>query len=510
MTLHKLSAGSGYEYLTRQVAALDSTEKGAIPLADYYSAKGESPGRWVGSGLVGVDGLETGDVVTVEQIKHLFGTGSHPLTADPLGAAYKVYDNTGVDGFNAEVARRVRASTGSTTEGGSTDGEPPYDVVARVRSEVARERFVAAHGREPKTARELSDALARYSRPRQTAVAGFDLTFSPVKSVSALWAVATVEVARAIEEAHGAAVRDALAFIERGALFTREGRNGARQVETRGLVATVFTHRDSRAGDPDLHAHVAVANKVQTRSGKWLSIYGTVLHEHVVAASESYNTALERRLVEALGVVFVERPGGARDKRAVREIDGVPADLCERWSERRKAITARQRELAREFKRAHGRPPTPVEAVALAQQANLETREAKHEPRSEAEQRATWRAEAVEVLGSARSPYRLNGWPRSSSGSSTTRSAGCRSTSPPTSTRSPSPPGCVVRTAPASTGTPAGTTTPATACWRPSSASSHLRAGTTGWRGRPMRSSCRCLLPCSRAYGSSVARRCCW
>jgi conjugative relaxase-like TrwC/TraI family protein len=93
-----------------------------------------------------------------------------------------------------------------------------------------------------------------------------------------------VEVARAIEEAHGAAVRDALAFIEREALFTREGRNGARQVETHGLVATAFTHRDSRAGDPDLHTHVAVANKVQTRSGKWLSIYGTVLHEHVVAA----------------------------------------------------------------------------------------------------------------------------------------------------------------------------------------------------------------------------------
>jgi conjugative relaxase-like TrwC/TraI family protein len=212
-----------------------------------------------------------------------------------------------------------------------------------------------------------------------------------------------VEVARAIEEAHGAAVRDALAFIAREALFTREGRNGAQQVETHGLVATAFTHRDSRAGDPDLHTHVAVANKVQTRSGKWLSIYGTVLHEHVVAASETYNTALERRLVDALGVVFIERPGGARDKRPVREIDGVPAGLCERWSERRKAITARLRELARELKRAHGRPPTPVEAVALAQQANLETRETKHEPTSEAEQRETWRAEAVEVLGSARS-----------------------------------------------------------------------------------------------------------
>ncbi len=89
MTLHKLSAGSGYEYLTRQVAALDSTEKGRTALNDYYSATGESPGRWVGSGLVGLDGLAAGDVVTAEQMKHLFGTGAHPLTGEPLGAAYK-------------------------------------------------------------------------------------------------------------------------------------------------------------------------------------------------------------------------------------------------------------------------------------------------------------------------------------------------------------------------------------------------------------------------------------
>ncbi len=398
MTLHKLSAGSGYEYLTRQVAALDSTEKGATPLADYYSAKGESPGRWVGSGLIGVDGLEAGDMVTAAQMKHLFGTGSHPLTGEPLGAAYRTYDHTGVDGFNAEVARRVRATD---------EQRPPYDVLARVRSDVARERFVAEHEREPDTARELSDALARYSRPRQTAVAGFDLTFSPVKSVSALWSVAPAEIARAIERAHEAAVADALAFIEREVLFTREGRNGARQVETRGLIATAFTHRDSRAGDPDLHTHVAVANKVQTRSGKWLSIYGKLLHEHVVAASETYNTALERRLGEALGVRLAERSRSVRDKRPVREIEGVTAELCERWSQRRASITARQLELAREFRQTHGRPPTPVESVALAQQANLETREAKHEPPSYAEQRQTWRSEAVDVLGSEKEVERM-------------------------------------------------------------------------------------------------------
>ncbi len=51
------------------------------------------------------------------------------------------------------------------------------------------------------------------------------------------------------------------------------------------------------------------------------------------------------------------------------------------------------------FQRDHGRPPTPVEALQLAQQATLETRDAKHEPRTLAEQRTTWHSEAAETLG---------------------------------------------------------------------------------------------------------------
>ena len=396
MTLQKLSAGSGYEYLTRQVAALDSTEKGSIPLADYYAAKGEAPGRWIGSGLVGIDGLAINDVVTAEQMKHLFGCGCDPSSGRPLGAAYRVYANETVDAFNARVDELLGPVAAPT---------PAQRAMAR--STAAREFFVAEHGREPASARELSTALARYSRPRQTAVAGFDLTFSPVKSVSSLWAIAPPEVAAKIERAHEAAVADAIAYIGQHALFTREGKDGARQVETRGLVAAAFTHRDSRAGDPDMHTHVAVANKVQTMQGKWLSIYGRVLHQHVVAASETYNTALERHLVEALGVQFAERPGASREKRPIREIVGVDRGLCEAWSRRRTDIVARQRELTREFRKAHGRTPTPVEAVALAQQANLETREAKHEPRSLAEQRTSWQAQAVDVLGSPEAVDRM-------------------------------------------------------------------------------------------------------
>jgi conjugative relaxase-like TrwC/TraI family protein len=111
---------------------------------------------------------------------------------------------------------------------------------------------LAEHGREPVDARELAGQIAKDSRPRTQTVAGYDLTFSPVKSVSALWAIAEPAVAAVIERAHQAAVTDALTFIENHALFTRTGPQGIRQVNVRGLVAAAFTHRDSRAGDPDL------------------------------------------------------------------------------------------------------------------------------------------------------------------------------------------------------------------------------------------------------------------
>ena len=188
-------------------------------------------------------------------------------------------------------------------------------------------------------------------------------------------------------------------FIEKHALFTRTGPQGIRQVNVRGLVATAFTHRDSRAGDPDLHTHVAVANKVQTLDGRWLSIDGRVLFKANVAASETYNTALEQHLRDSLGVRFAERPGTDPAKRPIREIVGVDPRLNQRWSTRRAHINARRNELAIQFQHDHGRPPTPVEALQLAQQATLETRDAKHEPRSLTEQRATWLNEAAAVLG---------------------------------------------------------------------------------------------------------------
>ena len=186
-------------------------------------------------------------------------------------------------------------------------------------------------------------------------------------------------------------------------------------MDVTGLVACSFTHRDSRAGDPDLHTHVAVANKVQTLGGRWLSIDGRILHAAKVAASETYNTALEHHLTTLLGVRFAERPGRDRSKRPVREIVGVDPRLNQRWSARRQVIDVRRAELAADFARDHGRPPGRVEMLQLAQQATLETRDAKHEPRTLAEQRAVWRTEAVETLGGPE-PGRRDAAPGAESG----------------------------------------------------------------------------------------------
>ncbi|MCF6506690.1 toprim domain-containing protein [Blastococcus sp. MG754426] len=425
MTLHKLTAGDGYTYLTRQVAAFDATERGHVGLGDYYSQRGESPGRWAGNGLPGLSGVIAGQFVGEDQMKSLFGEGRHPdadrleqdalaggrtpaeaHAAGSLGRAFFVF-SARADGFRARCAQGYAAFNAARGQPATTP--VPHDDRAQIRSDLARTMFTEAYGRAWRDARELSGFIARVSRPATTAVAGYDLTFSPVKSVSALWALAPREVAEQIEAAHATAVADALAWLEDSACFTRLGTDGVRQVETTGLIAAVFTHRDSRAGDPDLHSHVAVSNKVQTRDGRWRALDGRVLHKAAVAASERYDTRLQAHLVTRLGIRFTDRPGITTGRRTVREIVGMDQRLLSAWSSRRRDIDARRGVLAGEFQRHHGRAPTAVEAIGLAQQATLETRGPKHEPRSIGEQRATWRREALAILGSPNRVDRMLG-----------------------------------------------------------------------------------------------------
>jgi TrwC relaxase len=92
MSIHKLTAGSGYDYLIRQVAALDATEKGHSGLASYYTERGETPGVWIGSGLDGIDGLNPGDPVTAEQMR-LVRLRIAPVGRAPTAAAGRTESN---------------------------------------------------------------------------------------------------------------------------------------------------------------------------------------------------------------------------------------------------------------------------------------------------------------------------------------------------------------------------------------------------------------------------------
>ena len=367
-----------------------------------------------------------GSQVREDQMKALFGEGLHPnadqitrhltgvgvakagaLAAARLGRPFRV------NAEENEWTRRLRAAYGdyNTTIGAERSAPIADDIRARIRTAVSREMFTENYGRPPADDRELSGFVARQSRVQTTAVAGYDLTFTPVKSVSVLWALAPRSMSRVIEECHHQAVAEAITFLEEHAAFSRMGADGIAQVNTTGLIAAAFDHRDSRAGDPNLHTHVAVSNKVQATGAdgipRWLALDGTPLHKAAVAASELYNTRSEALLIERVGVAFADAADTAPGKRPVREIVGVPTELTELWSSRRAAIEHRVGQLAKAFQTEHGREPTVVEMLAISQQATLETRQAKHEPRSLAEQRHTWRTQAVEVVGSQRKLSKL-------------------------------------------------------------------------------------------------------
>ena len=91
-------------------------------------------------------------------------------------------------------------------------------------------------------------------------------------------------------------IEAALAFMEKEVISSRAGKNGVRRVATEGVVAARFRHDDSRAGDPHLHDHVVIANRVFCPNGKvgadgkplgkWRAIDSKALYKSVVAASE--------------------------------------------------------------------------------------------------------------------------------------------------------------------------------------------------------------------------------
>src|SRR3954454_3039011 len=165
-------------------------------------------------------------------------------------------------------------------------------------------------------------------------VAGFDLVFSPPKSVSLLHALGDEDTRRAVNEAHLSAWQAALSYLEDEACVTRRGRNGVFREHAGGVVAAAYQHRTSRAQDPHLHTHVIVANMTKTPSdGNWRALDGEpLLKSYRLAAGYLYQEQLRAELTRTLGVEW-EQP-----YKGMAELRHVPREVIREFSTRRAQV----------------------------------------------------------------------------------------------------------------------------------------------------------------------------
>ncbi len=405
MSLSVLHAGDGYAYLTRSVATGDRN-RGPMSLVDYYAETGTPPGRWFGKGL---DSLAKGHPelrkqltvsgqVDEKQMFNLFGLGLHPnqeaIHQELLDRAYTPLQVMRATAGATKVAKLgiqfttytndipvLVAIKAATAEWEKREGSAPTpEVRMAIVSEVAPKFFAEAKGREHANLRELHSWVAHQRRQVRQPVAGFDFTFTPQKSVSVLWALADKETSAKILDLHHRAVDDALTWMESEAAFTRS-HSGAAQLDVEGLIVARFDHWDTRSGDPNLHTHCAVSNKVLASDGTWRSLDSRSIHRSAVAASERYNARIVELMEAEMGVEFEAREP-APGKQPVMEVVGVSDELVAAFSTRRSDIEVRRDELVQGYRTKHGRSPSKDTEYKLLQQATLETREGKQEPKT--------------------------------------------------------------------------------------------------------------------------------
>jgi conjugative relaxase-like TrwC/TraI family protein len=229
-------------------------------------------------------------------------------------------------------------------------------------------------GRHPETGELLGRAHGRH------AVTGFDLVLRPSKSVSVLYGLGDAATGRAVLDAHHVGLAEATAYLD-GQLGARRGHGGAEHVGGDGLLACGFDHRTSRAGDPLVHTHLVVANRVQGPDGRWTALDGRDIYRHRRAADAIYRAALQRELTRSLGVAWTEA-----DRWGNREVQGMPKELVRGFSKRTDQVNAEVERLERS-----GRLRTP----RLVKWAVHATRKRKEHEAPETLY-ARWRQEAVE------------------------------------------------------------------------------------------------------------------
>jgi conjugative relaxase-like TrwC/TraI family protein len=167
---------------------------------------------------------------------------------------------------------------------------------------------------------------------------GLELVVSPAKSVAELGVIGRAEDMHAIADAE----RDAtLAFLDK-MVAERGGRRGRAQIPTAtsGLVWATSRHATTRAGDPQVHDHVLIANVLWMLDAHigWKGLDTAFLRDHLHAATAVGRMAAAARAVE-LGY-GIEADTGRSGCLGGFAIAGIPIEVCERHSTRAAQIDA--------------------------------------------------------------------------------------------------------------------------------------------------------------------------
>jgi conjugative relaxase-like TrwC/TraI family protein len=311
---------------------------------EYFSGRGESPGRFVGAAAA-ESGLE--GVASAEQVRAMF-QGLDPATGEqrcvPLWRAdprSKLAAGPLLDALKARAAEQgvedleqlarskalkgdVRAVQAACKLGGSR----------RVKVETVERLCRKILGTDPRELYGEGFERAWQHRGKRVneRVQSFDHCFSSPKSVSLLAAAGGDQARKQVAEARGEALEVGIRYLERHGIGVRRDHNGTdrHHVHT-GVLAVFFEHRLSRSGDPQFHTHVLVQNAAQGPDGRWTALDSDRLYAHLMAADHLYLAAERAALTQRLGV----RWGPVDARSGAAEIVGLDDRvLIERFSKR--------------------------------------------------------------------------------------------------------------------------------------------------------------------------------
>ena len=355
-----IAPGHDASYPWRQIGTSDRSPEPGRAGASYYLAPadkgGEPPGRWQGGGVADL-GFREGQIIERDVFERLYGKFLDPR--DPAGQTRL-----------GRAPQRFRC------------GEEIYRALLALEPEATAER----------RAQLMIEAKSQVRAPVQY----FDATFSVSKSITLLHASAMASAARAAAagdlEAAGyweqaaadvwacvqAGNRAALEYLQREAGYTRSGYHGrqagevatGRWEDAHGFIVGSFAQHTSRDGDPQLHIHNLILNRVKRESdGAYRTLDSRALHEHRGAAAAIATVVMESALSREFGTGWVARADGHG-----REVRGVSAALMAEFSSRRATISALTARLAAEFAAQHGYAPDARALGGLRQWANHASR----------------------------------------------------------------------------------------------------------------------------------------